>query len=226
MTEDEEDEYGISKPVDESYIDVEAQRADISHSGEAEKNDNMDRSQASAQNLDVSAESTDMSHRFDDASGSGASAKIDELIDKNAVIEHDGRAPTRTFFYTTEAPEGKKEQFKRMYRHQEGVGDPQRDVANRASDRRRTIQTICARLGMKQYHRDRIQLIVDSINMSHMAHYSSQEVILGIITIVANEDGRFIRDEQAFKDLVDDVGSDMYTIKRVRGLVRDKSDHL
>lgn len=223
---DDEDDYGIGKPVDESYIDVEVQRADISHSEEAEENDNIDRSQASAQNLDVSAESTDMSHRFDDASGSGASEKIDELIDKNAIVEHDGRAPTRTFFYTTEAPDEKQAQFERMYRHQEGVGDPDRRAQNRPADRRRWIDIFCGHLEATDHQQERVKHIVKGLQMSHMAHYSAQEVILGTITIVANEDGRFIRDEQAFKDLVEDVGSDMYTIKRVRGLVREKSDHL
>jgi hypothetical protein len=225
-----EEDYGIGKPIDKSYIDVEVQRSDISHSGEAEKNDNMDRSQASAQNFDVSAESTDMSHRFDDASGSGASGETEELIDKNAIIENDGRSTTRTFYYPSEAPERVQKQFARMLRWQDGEYDEStpggRRGQNLRADTRRWAETFTSHLGMNSYQQDRVLHIVEDLTMAHMAHYSAQEVILGTITIVANEDDRFIRDEQAFKDLVDDVGSDMYTIKRVRGLVREKSDQL
>lgn len=220
------DEYGISKSIDESYIDVEKQRADISDSTEVEENDNIDRSPPSAQRVDISVDSFDMSHIFDTGSGSGASNDVDELIDENAIIENDGRSMTRTFYYPSEAPERTRKRFSRMLRWQEGEGDSQRDVENRAADRRRTVETFCGHLEMTTHHRRRVQHIADSINMSHMAHYSSQEVILGIITIVANEDNRFIRDEDAFKSLVDDVGSDMYTVKRIRGLVRRKSEEI
>lgn len=218
MTE-HEDDYGIDKPIDDDYIDVTRRRADISHDEEDAENDNLDRSPPSTEHVD-------MSHIFDDGSGAGASSDIDELIDDNAVIEHDGRARTRTFYYPDEAPERSQRRFSRMLRWQEGEGAPERDIRNNEADLRRWVSTFCKRLGFGDYQTSRVEYIAEKINMKHMAHYSTEEVILGIITIVANEDNRFIRDEQAFKDLVEDLGSDMYTIKRVRGLVRTKSDEI
>lgn len=218
MTEDKDD-YGISKPVDESYIDVEKRRADVSHN--KEKDDNLDRSPPPTEDVD-------MSHVFDVGSGSGASNDVDELIDENAIVEHDGRATTRTFYYPQEAPERVRKKFARMLRWQEGERDDStpggRRGQNLRADTRRWSDTFTSQLEMTPHQRRRVECIVEDLTMSHMAHYSAQEVILGTITIVANEDNRFVRDEQAFKELVEDVGSDMYTIKRIRGLVRQKSD--
>lgn len=220
----EEDEYGIGKPVDDEYIDVKKRRADVSTGDEDEYDDNLHRSPESAQISDMSAHKIDMSHRFDDASGAGASNQTDELIDENAIMQNDGRAPTNTFFYVVEAPERKQQQFARMYRHQEGVGDPDRRSQNRPADNRRDVEIFCAFVELGQYQTERVTAIVEDLELQHMAHYSVQEVVLGAITLVANERGRFIRDEDDFKQLVEDSGSDMYTVKRVRQLTRRKSD--
>lgn len=221
---DDEDEYGIGKPIDEDYIDVEKRRADVSTDDEVAENDNMDRSPRSAQRPESPL--GDMTHIFDMGSGNGASSKIDELIDQNAVSAHDGRASTRTFFYTSEAPERTQRKFKRLYRHQEGVGEPQRDVNNRAADRMRTVENFCGFLDMSTYHRERVTYIADGLNMAHMAHYNSDKVILAVISLVANEDDWFIRDNQIYRDLMDSVGTDMKELRRIRDLIRRKSDRL
>lgn len=216
MTE-HEDEYGIGKGIDEDYIDVETRRADVSP--RVDSDDDIERTPEAAERVD-------MSHRFDVADGSGAASAIEELIDENAVIEHDGRASTRTFFYVAEAAERSKRQFERMIRLQEGEGDPQRDVENRAADRRRTVDGFCSQLDMSDYHKERVEHVVGGLNMSHMAHYSSPKVILAIISLIANEDDRFIRDEETFRDLMTDVGTSLDELKNIRELVRQKSERL
>jgi hypothetical protein len=215
---DSRDEYGIGKPIDDDYIDVDPQRADVS-STEHEEEPPIERTPSAAERYDLSM-------RLDASGGNGSAAESDGMIDQNAVYQNDGRSKTETFFYVQDVPKERRQQFQRLYRLQEGERDSERKELNRRTDRTRTISTFCSQLDMSSYHKDRVEHIMDSINMSHMAHYSSPMVILGIITLVANADDRFIRDETRFKDLVRDVGSDMSDIKNIRRLVRDKSDAL
>lgn len=216
---DDEDDYGIGRPIDEDYVDVESSRADISVS--EDEDDNLDRSPLSRQTADI-----DMSHRFDIGRGSGAAEQIDDKIDENAVIENDGRSRTRTFYYPGEAPARARRRYRRMLRWQEGEGSPDRDVRNKTADRERWVDTFCSNLDMTPYQQRRVKFVCNGLNMKHMAHYSTEKVILAVISLVANEDARFIRDEEGYRDLLRAVGSDLSEVKSIRDLVRRKSDRL
>lgn len=222
MSEDE-DEYNIGKPIDDDYIGVESRRADLSTH---EEEDDLDRSPSSAQHPDTSTDSVDMSHTFDIGGGSGAASAIDELIDKNAVIENDGRSRTRTFFYPSEAGGWTRKRAKRLAKLQDGHRSPERKEQNRGADRRRWAESFGSKLGMNGYQIERVKHIVGGMNMSHMGYYSSSKIILATITLVANEDDRFIRDEIGFKELMRDVDTDMDELKQMRRLIRNKSDRL
>lgn len=238
---DSEDEYGIDKPLDDDYIDVESRRADLSTS--EDESDDLDRSPDSAQRSDVgderrtfapscgeaanvSTENVDMTHVFDVGGGAGSAEKIDDLIDENAVIENDGRSQTKTFFYPSEADGWDHGQAERLARLQDGHRSPERNEQNRAADRRRWAESFGAKLGCTDHQIERTKHIVAGMNMSHMGYYSSQKIILATISLVANEDGRFIRDEVGFKELMRDVETTMDELKQMRRLIRDKSDRL
>lgn len=202
------DEYGIRKDVDKDYIDVETRRADVTVSED-----------------EVSEYDDDIAYRFDVADGSGASSGVEEMIDQNAVIEHDGRASTRTFFYMEEVPETNREQFKRMLGYQEDKWSGMKNQQRKA-DRMRKVHGFCSKLDMTSYQKQRVKHIESDINMKHMASFSSDKVILGIVSIVANEDNRFIRDESDFRDILVDVGSDLDEMKSIRSLIRDMTDYV
>lgn len=223
------DEYGISKDVDDDYIDVEKRRANVSTDGAVDKDDEIARDRSAvgreSDETDVHGRNTDMSYAFGGYEGDGSASAVDEQIDQNAVIEHDGRASTRTFFYPEEADDAHVERFQRLIQWQEDKWSGMKN-AQRAADRMRTIGNFCGTLDMSPHQQRRVECIVDGINMSHMAHYSSQKVIIAVVSLVANEDGRFIRDEGAFRDLLVDVGSDLDEVKNVRSLIRDKSERL
>jgi hypothetical protein len=214
---DESDKLDFGKPIDDDYIGVEKRRADVS-TAEDSHDDDICRSPRAA-------EHADMSHAFDDGDGSGASSRTDELIDDNAIIEHDGRASTRTFFYPEQAAEQHRDRYYRMLQYQEDKWSGMKNAQRRA-DRMRTVGNFCGQLDMSTYHRNRVTEVMDSIEMSHMAHYSSPLVILAIISLVANADGRFIRDETQFRNLMRDIDTSLNELKNVRELVRKKSDIL
>jgi len=171
-------------------------------------------------------EAPDGTHRFDVGHGNGSGDRLDDVIDQNAIIDHDGRANTNTFFYAWEAPEEKEYQFSRMLRWNEGEGSPDRSINNRQADRNRYVDTVCGQLDMSDYHKERVKHLCGSVNMSHMGPRSSQETILSVVTIVANEDNRFVRDEELFRDLVTAIDSSLDTIKKLRKLLHEKSPEL
>lgn len=215
-SDDSADPYGIGKPVDDDYIDVSAERADISTSEEKAENDTIERRSRASQHAD-------MSHRFYVGKGGGASQQLDDMIDQNAIIEHDGRAQTRTFFRPDEAPKETRQQYKRLIGWQEDKWSGMKN-AQRKADRDRTVSSFRTSLDMNSYHEERITHIMEDLKMSHMAHYSSQKVILAIISLVANEENRFIREEDGFRSLMLEVGSDLDEIKKIRKLIRRKTD--
>lgn len=209
----------IDTPIDEDYIDVTRRRADVSSDEEEAESDTFERGSRAHQNAD-------MGRTFDMSAGAGAASDIDELIDQNAIVEHDGRAETRTFYYPSEAPEGRRRRMARMLRWQEGERAPERDAQNKEADRFRWVDTFTSELEMTDLQQERVQLVVDEVNMKHMANYSAEKVILGIITLVANEDDRWIREEDGFRGLMTDLDSDLDEIKSIRKLIRTKSEHV
>lgn len=217
------DEYDIGTPIDEDYIGVEAERADVSY--DREKPD-------SEETIEETEQRSDRSYRMDVRGGNGAASKIEELIDQNAVIDHDGRASTRTFFRSVEAPEDKEDLFERLTGWQEDKWDSETNYETRqhGADRMRWIGDFCGQLEMTPHQRRRVEHIVEGLDMSHMAHYSSQKVIVAVISIVADEDasrhGERMRDRSDFRKILEAVGSDLTELKSIRKLVRRQSDSL
>lgn len=205
-------------PIDKDYIDPPSERADVSTT--KEDPDDVDFSEVE----DVSSEHTDMSHTFmKDGSGLGGTA-WDHEIDENAPQEHDGRASTRTGFDPRESDDPRK--WRRLGAYQDGVWNPDRDQQNNAADQRRFVSMFSSQLGLSNYQKERCLKISADLNFAHMAHYPTETVVLSIISLVANEDGRWIRDEHQFHVLVRDVGATMKDIRSCRQLVRRKSNVL
>lgn len=216
-TENDEYDFDFGTELDDDYIDVESDRADVSFTDD-ESRDEQERESDLPSAMDYS-------HEFDTSKGNGASERIDDIIDDAAIIENDGRSETRTFFRPDEASTN-VEQYERMVQYQDGMWDSSRASKNKKADNDRWVDTFCSYLDVPDYQEERVQLVVESVNMSHMAHYSAQETILASISIVENERGRWVRDEDEFRDLVRDVDTSLDSMKKVRILLRDKSDQL
>lgn len=207
--------------IDEDYIDPPSERADVSTT--EEDPDSVDFSEVE----DVpSSEHTDMSYTFMlDGSGLGGTA-WDHEIDMNAPQEHDGRARTRTGFDERESDDPRK--WKRLSAWQEGRWGDESHYPDqgREVDQRRFLSMFSSGLDLTTYQRGRVAAVIAELNFGHMAHYSTETIILSIISLVVNEDGRWIRDEEHFKRLVRDVGASPRDIRSCRQLVRRKSDLL
>jgi hypothetical protein len=212
----------MGKKIDHDYIDVERKRADVSidRSDMSDDGDEpLDRAAAAERNAD-----TDVSFRFGRERGTLSASEVDEMIDESAVWDNDGRSQTRTGFDPRESDDPMK--WRRLNKINDGWRASDRRQQNRWADRQRWIETFCSFLDLPQTDVSRVKHIMRDVDMARMGHYSSQQTILAIISLVANERGRWIRDEEDFRRLLQDTGTTLGEIKRVRQLVRQKTDKI
>lgn len=224
--EDEEYDFEFGKPVDDDYIDVECRRADISESSEDEEEPVVSRTRQSADHS--TEEYVDVSHILHSGDGSGAASEIEELIDANAIVENDGRSDTRTFFYPSEADDARQGDYARMLEYQEGQYSKteSRDARNRKADQERYVDTFCGKLEASTRVRERTKYVIDGLDMSHMAYFNSQKIVIATISLVANEDRWFIRHDEDFLQLLREINMSLGQLKTARQLVQRKSERL
>lgn len=175
----------------------------------------------------VSREPNDGSR--DDMQGNGYDEEAHETRDK--------RAETKTTFYkrdidNLDVSNRRKRQLKRALRRQEGEDQQevysedrdQRKQQNRGEDRRRTIGSFTSQLELTDAQKERVEhLVMDVLTINSFGSYSADQVILAVINVVAREDGRWIEDEDMFRSYMQTVEiPDMETMKRLRGLVRER----
>ena len=219
MTIEEDDEYHeelyIGRSVDTDYLDSN----DDLPSDEYAFDDGRD---------PECVADMDRSHEFGIYGGTAAKSGLDELKDGDAIIDHDGRSDTRTFFYVDDrdveyASKKQRDMYQRLIRHQEGIGDPERSIHNYKADRRRMIHTFTNQCELSRHQSERVQEIIDSISINTFGHYSTESVIVAAISLAANEEGRVVRDEDTFIELTKAIGMDYNKLRRVRQLIREKS---
>ena len=206
-------------PVDDDYIGVEEQAAEIPQTEGEFK--------------------LDIAHTYDRSDTAMSGTARDVEIDRRTVTDRDDRGGTRTGFNPSEATESnlskmvirdgkKRSKAQWLLLLQQGYRDisMSRAQQNADAETQSYIETFTSAVEMNSYQRDRTEAIVESINMAHMAHYPREVIILATISIVANEDDRWIRDESGFKGLVSDLDASLEDIKNARMLVKGKSSLL
>lgn len=163
-----------------------------------------------------------------------------DKYDEQRYESRDQRAETETTFYSYDIDDlqvsyKRKKELKRMLRRQEGE-DPgeaysknykNREQQNRKEWKRRMVTTFAANLELTSRQKERsLHLVMDVLDINSFGHYSTEQVILGVINCVVREDGRMIEDEQQFREMGIDVGFDRSNVvnrfKSLRGLVRER----
>lgn len=170
--------------------------------------------------------------------GDGAGDEIDDLYDGEEYQTKDQRAETRTTFYERDIDQHctsrrQAQQLKRALRLHEGEhtnhGTP-RSRQNREEHKRRVVGITSSQLGMTDAQKARTEhLVLDVIEVNSFGRYSVEEVVLATVNVVAREDGRWIEDEEQFRDYMEHVGitddggrADLETMKRLRSLVKER----
>lgn len=169
----------------------------------------------------------DYSYLFDTGFGAGSNNDIDDMIDDAGIIENDGRSQTRTTFLAGEASyasEKRYTQYKRLAKVNDGMWDSNRGADNFKADMRRTAKTFCSQMEFRERQTERVLWVLNHLSINSFGHYSTEKVLMAVISLVANEDRRLIRDEPDYRELVSAVGMTMDEVKRVRMMVRERTD--
>lgn len=182
----------------------------------------------------------------DRGSGAGTLEKTDDwLKDKHSEYSYanDGRSHTRTTFYWRSGDRTPKKNRSRD-RHQlhrdpedrrswselanwnDGVGDPSRKQDNYDADVSRWVQTFCGQLNCNSYQEQRVGHIVESIDLDDFGQIPAEKVILGVISLVIDDDQNqdpeewtpddWIVYQDSFESLMDDLDMNRGTLWTVR----------
>lgn len=171
--------------------------------------------------------------------GNGAGDEIDDLYDGEEYKTKDQRAETRTTFYERDidthcTSKRQAQQLKRALRLQEGEhvngSGKSRGSQNTEEDKRRLVGIIGSQLSLTDGQKRRVNhLVLDVMSVNSFGYYSSEQVILATVNVVVREDGRWIEDEDEFRDYMEKVGitnengrADLNTMKRLRTLVHER----
>lgn len=238
-SEDDEYDFGFGKPVDDDYVHPEeGERAELSV-------DTHERETA-AQGKFWTSENTGVAMSTDARSGSGADT--DALIDSEAIQENDGRSTSATFFYTggksfsepvaDSGPNYSMDRAERLAKYNDdwriNAKNYSRTTENMTVFRQKFVRLVCEELGMTTNQEERVFETVESINMKHMACYNTEQVVLSVATLVADEDAiqhamatdsddlRWIREEEECRSLMDDLLLEPGDVRKCRKLIKDK----
>lgn len=182
------------------------------------------------------------SHRLTRDEGNGSRDSIDDKYDGEEYNDKDERADTRTTFYDRdierlEVSQQRKRRLRRMLRRQEGEnpgeayyqGRRDRTQQNRGEWKRRIVSTFASQLDLTRSQKERTKhLVNDVLDINTFGYYSTEEVVLATVNVVAREDGRWIEDERKFRELMTDSGlhndgtPDLDGLKTLRRMVRNR----
>jgi len=185
------------------------------------------------------------SHRLHRGEGDGSRSEIDDMYDDQEYEEKEPAPPTRTTFHRgdierLQVSERRKERLRRMRSRQEGKnpgetyyqGRQDYTQQNRSEWKRRVVSTFASQVELTTAQKERVKhLINDVLDINTFGYYSTEQVVLATINVVAREDGRFIEDEESFRSLMveanvvkgdEDATPDLDTMRSLRRLVRDK----
>lgn len=213
--------------IDDDYIGVDPQRAEIT--------DDEDK-YVPQDERDVrwpQQPSVDTSHTFGRMEGDGSGNRTDEQIDARTATERDDRggetgmdvSDADGYYGERIIREGKqRSRAEWLLLLNNGFRSKERKQENQEADNQRWLDAFTAQLSLTDYQKSRVETIINSVNMAHFGTYTVEIITLGTISLVTQEDNRMIRDERAFKELLVDVNGSLRDIRRVRTLVKEKSD--
>lgn len=190
-------------PIDEDYIDPPKGKATVNPVKE-----------------ERTPEEIDKTHTF----LSGEAAETPRVkFDQSAVENNDGRGDHSSMFYGKDAPPEKREQFTKLASMNEGMWESGRDhkTKSNASDKANFARMCCSNLEMTDYQKERVLWLTERVKVNMFGHYSYEHVILALISIVANEDGRWVRDENTFRTMTAENGLGLKEIRRLRIMMKD-----
>lgn len=150
-------------------------------------------------------------------------SKQRERAENDAQVpdEHDGRSGKATGFNPRDAPPDKVDYYERLSDWNERRWQTVKNDRRRA-DARRAAKTYMGRFEPPVRNQERVIHLIDKLDDLEMGPIPYEITVLAIITLVANERGRWIRDERMFNQLLIDLDGSRKGIRKARQVVRDE----
>lgn len=179
------------------------------------------------------------SHLLDNSEGNGSGSQIDDKYDSEEYTTKDQRAQTETTFYRSDINETvnghhRRRQMKRALRYHEGEhvnaeDEDSRGQQNHKEWKRRLVGTLTSQMEMTKHQQSRVKhLVLDVLDINSFGPYKTEEVILGVMSMVAREDmsrhGKHLDDRKDFINLCHSVDTSLENVRRCRELVSERLD--
>jgi len=158
---------------------------------------------------------------LDYSPSSGAVDSFQKEYDVAAPRSHDGRALTRTKFYPSESSDNSEINYTRLAKLNDGMYSEKRDDRKREAQRLRDLDAFCSTLNITQTDKERCLYLHNQVE-DIRRHETDEVLLLAIITLVANENERMIRQEDMFNDICESCSVTRSQIRNSRDKLRDK----
>lgn len=176
------------------------------------------------------------SHALRREQGDGSRSGIEDEKTGDLWETKDQRAETETTFWpqdidALDVSQRRKRELHRMLRRQEGENQGEsfyeerddRTQQNRGEWKRRMVCVYASQFDLTPYQKQRaMHLVRQDLDINGFGTYSTEQVILATINVVAREDGRFIEDEDAFKEAADSEGLSMRYLRSLRQKIKNR----
>lgn len=175
---------------------------------------------------------------------SGAYSDSEDWVRENSrKSQNDGRSPTRTTFYASDAeqfgpgqkhrdPEDRRS-WGTLAKWQDGVGsDISRGSQNWWADKQRWAETFGDVMGASGYHIQRTKQILEEIDMTpyRSARTSTEVLIVGILSLLVDSDindfDNRALNRDGTQDLLDALGATVTDYENTRKLLRKRDKDL
>lgn len=165
----------------------------------------------------------DRSYLFETGDGSGTSSEIEDRIDREAIIENDGRGLNSTMFYADDAnydnPD-KQKQMRRLAKWNDGMWESSRGAQNFKADMNRAKESICDGVKLTKFQTECVMWSMKRLPVAYFGQYSTEKVTMAVITLICERDMRMIGDEQPFRDVMEALEIGPKDLRKMRKMAR------
>lgn len=150
---------------------------------------------------------------LDYSASSGSMGNGSAEYDAGAPKENDGRSKTVTGLNPKDADKGQQKLYKRLAKLNDGKYSDYNGVEK--ANQRRDAATICSQLDCTTHQQNRVFFLIDTTDL-RKSGYNLETGIIALITFVCNEDGRMIRQEYHYKNVIEKFNTSKQKIREAR----------
>lgn len=166
--------------------------------------------------------------------GDGSGEKVDDWMDGNSRIHPNHWSTAQTTFRVSDAPAHKRQKYDDLKDAHDGKGEQDRRTTIRQAKILKDTDTFCSICELPNQQAERVSSIIQEsdISSNNYGGKSYEKIILSVMSLVVDEsidnpermDQRLILQDE-FKDLITSVGTSSSELRRIRQMIRERTDY-